>query len=239
MIAIVGVLAMVGGLFAGLIGVIASGGDQNEAPEDPPPTLERIDLPAPPPGVELTESTPCPALDGSNERTTGFIDAPSGCLDPDADYEATISTEAGDIVIDLNMSEYAATDTFASLALYHFYDGLPWHFILDEGLVFAGATGDPIGTGTIPFTVNAEVDENRTYRNGTVAMISNLDGQYDTRFLVSGTDSADVFLTTPDHPIVGEVTEGHEVISAITESGGADGVPTEVVRIDEITVRAV
>ncbi|MCH7790020.1 MAG: peptidylprolyl isomerase [Acidobacteria bacterium] len=236
-IAILGVLAMVTGLVAGLIGSLAGGGDV--ASEDPPATIARIDLPAPPPGVQLDESTPCPALNGSSERTTGFIDAPNGCLEQGTNYEATITTEAGDIVIDLNMSEYEATDTFASLALYHFYDGLPWHFILDEGLLFAGATGDPVGTGDIPFRLAAEADADRSYQLGTVAMITDPNGMYDTRFLVSGTDDADVFLTTPDHPVIGEVTEGLDVISRIADVGAATGSPTEVTRIDQITVRAV
>ncbi len=238
-VAVIALVALIAPLVATLLIDDNEPDDEASAPDETPPTLDIPELPAPPPGVELDGPTPCPELDGSSERTTGFIEAPTGCLDADTAYQASILTDRGEIVVALDLTEYSAADTFGSLALYHFYDGLPFHFVLDEGLVFAGATGDPVGTGSIPFTQQAEPDETRTYGRGTVAMITNQNGLYDTRFLISGTDDADAFLTIPDHPVIGEVVEGLEVVDDIAASGAATGVPTTDVRIESITITEV
>ena len=52
-----------------------------------------------PAGASLTGETPCPATDGSQERTTSFEQPPELCIDPNIDYEVQLTTALGDVVV--------------------------------------------------------------------------------------------------------------------------------------------
>jgi len=100
-------------------------------------------LPTPAAGVSLTGDTPCPNEDGSSPRTTHFEKAPTGCIDPTREYNATIHTSKGDIVISLlPESSPKSVNNFVSLARYHYYDGLPITRIVPRGWA---EIGDPAG----------------------------------------------------------------------------------------------
>jgi cyclophilin family peptidyl-prolyl cis-trans isomerase len=81
-------------------------------------------VPAPPgPGAAITGETPCPADDGSAERTTTFAQAPPMCLEEGVDYVAVIETDRGQVQVALDTENAPGTaNNFAVLARYHYYD---------------------------------------------------------------------------------------------------------------------
>lgn len=89
------------------------------------------------------------------ESTTGLEDcvpnpqaydaAPDVTIDPNKSYSATIKTNKGDIVLELDPSVTVTTNNFVFLAREGFYDCLTFHRV-EPGFVIQG--GDPLGNGT-------------------------------------------------------------------------------------------
>ena len=77
------------------------------------------------------------------------------------------------------------------------------------------------------------------YSKGLVAMAKTAvepPGASGSQFFVV-TAPADAGLP-PDYAVLGEVTEGEDVVKAISKLGGPDEQPTQVVAIDEVTIEA-
>ncbi len=75
------------------------------------------------PGDTITGSTPCPAIDGSQERVSQFEQAPDFCIDPSKSYSATITTSQGVIEVDLDTANTPNTvNNFVVLSRYKYYD---------------------------------------------------------------------------------------------------------------------
>src|SRR5690606_41252303 len=73
------------------------------------------------------------------------FEAAGEALEPGLDYVALIRTSKGDIVVDLYEDQTPVTvNNFVFLALNRFYDGVPFHRVIDG---FMAQTGDPTGTG--------------------------------------------------------------------------------------------
>ena len=80
----------------------------------------------------------------SEERRTEF-EAAEPVLEQGADYAARIETTKGTLVVDLFEEQAPVTvNNFVFLALNNFYDGLPFHRVLED---FMAQTGDPLGSG--------------------------------------------------------------------------------------------
>ena len=99
--AVVGVLVIIAGI------VVLTGGDDDETVTsgDAPTTTVAAEpgaLPEPPPGVTLTDATPCPPVDGSEERVATFAGPPPECIDPAKDYTATFETTRASSVATLD-----------------------------------------------------------------------------------------------------------------------------------------
>lgn len=88
------------------------------------PAAGPVELPAPPgPGAAIEGPTPCPAPDGSAERTTSFSEPPPMCIDPAKRYTARFDTTAGPVTVDLDAASTPETvNNFVVLARYHYYD---------------------------------------------------------------------------------------------------------------------
>ena len=83
---------------------------------------------------------------------------PAMALTPGATYRATLTTNQGDIVIDLLTDDAPKTvNNFVFLAREGFYDGVPFHRVIKDFMI---QTGDPTGTGTA-----APVTASRTSRS--------------------------------------------------------------------------
>ena len=152
---------------------------------------------------------------------------------------ASVETSCGTFVITLDTENSPETaNSFAFLAEQGFYDGTVFHRIA-PGFVIQG--GDPTGTGSggPGYTVTEPPPEDTTYANGLVAMAKTAvepPGASGSQFFVV-TAPADAGLP-PDYAVLGEVTEGDEVVKAIGKLGDPTEQPTQVVTIDGVTIDA-
>lgn len=210
------------------------GGDDGEDAGD------AVEVVLPGAGASITGETPCPAADGSAERTTSFEQAPPMCIDEAKAYTATIATTEGDIVIELDDAAAPQTvNNFVVLARYHFYDNVPFHRIIPG---FMNQAGDPVGptpgTGGPGYNIPDELPTgDDPYPTGTLAMANT--GQ-------PGTGGSQWFITvegggaqlTPTYTAFGHVIEGQDVVDAINQHGDAatNGTPTKIVAITSITI---
>jgi peptidyl-prolyl cis-trans isomerase B (cyclophilin B) len=152
---------------------------------------------------------------------------------------ASVETSCGTFVITLDTENSPKTaNSFAFLAEQGFYDGTVFHRIA-PGFVIQG--GDPTGTGSggPGYAVTEPPPQDTTYANGLVAMAKTATeppGASGSQFFVV-TAPADAGLP-PDYAVLGEVTEGDEVVKAIGKLGDPTEQPTQVVTIDGVTIDA-
>jgi len=191
-------------------------------------------------GASITGETPCPAADGSSERTTGFEQAPPMCIDPAKSYSATLTTTQGDIVIELDAANAPETvNNFVVLSRYHFYDNVPFHRIVPG---FVNQAGDPVGptpgTGGPGYTIPDELpaDPATAYPAGTVAMANSGPESGGSQFFLVIGDPNGALSGAGSYSVFGKVVEGEDVSEAINALGGPDDVPTEPVAITSVTI---
>ncbi len=205
------------------------------------PDAPAVDIVLPGAGASVSGDTPCPAADGSAERTTSFEKAPPMCIDPAKSYTATLTTTEGDIVIALDSATAPITvNNFVVLARYHFYDGVAFHRIVPG---FVNQAGDPVGpepgTGGPGYTIEDEApaDPTTAYAPGAVAMANT--GQPNSGesqfFLVIG-DPNRALAGNGGYSVFGTITEGEDVSQAINAFGNAQDQPTKVVAITSVTI---
>jgi cyclophilin family peptidyl-prolyl cis-trans isomerase len=201
---------------------------------------EPVEIVLPGEGASITGETPCPAADGSSERTTGFEQPPPTCIEDGVTYTATVATTEGDVVIELDSAAAPVTvNNFVVLARYHFYDNVPFHRIIPG---FMNQAGDPVGptpgTGGPGYNIPDELPTGEApYPAGTLAMANT--GSADTGgsqwFIVVGDGGQQL---TPTYSVFGHVVEGQEIIDEINQHGDAatNGTPTKVIVITSVSI---
>lgn len=214
---------------------------------------EPVDITVPEPGATITGETPCPPADGSAERTTRFERPPPECIDPTADYTATVATSEGEFTIDLDTQAAPSNvNNFVVLSRYGYYDGVAFHRVIPGFVVQGGdavgypqsqqdePAGDPEpGTGNPGYTIADELPSAEgaevVYPTGTVAMAnSGPDSNGSQWFVVTGAQGEAL---PPDYTPLGEVTDGMDVVMAIEAFGTAgEGAPTKEVVIESVTI---
>ncbi len=205
-------------------------------------------VPAPPdPGATITGATPCPASDGTAERTTTFAEPPPMCIDPARTYTATFATSAGTIAVDLDTATTPeTTNNFVVLARYKYYDGSAI-FRADQGLdiVQGGAptTNSPSDPGpgyTIP-------DEGGpfTYVPGQLVMArTSQPNSSGAQFFLTGGPAVSTLDTQGTYVVFGTTDDaGTALVAGILATavenpsgGGLGGVPQPAVVIESITI---
>ena len=170
---------------------------------------------------------PEPKRDGGEKKPTEEL---SG------QYEVTFRTNCGSftVAIDQELGGLSAA-SFVQLAESGFYEDTLFHRIV-PGFVIQG--GDPTGTGTggPGYTTEDPPPSDATYTRGVVAMAkaqAEPPGTAGSQFYVVTADDAGL---PPDYAIVGEVSDGMDVVEAIGELGDATEQPTQVVAIEKATV---
>ena len=153
------------------------------------------------------------------------------------DYEVTFETNCGSftIAIDEQLGGLTAA-SFVQLAESGFYEGTFFHRIV-PGFVIQG--GDPTGSGFggPGYTTEDAPPRDAQYPVGTVAMAKagpEPPGTAGSQFFVATGPGL-----TPDYAIVGEVTDGLDVVKRIGRFGDpADpaGAPTQIVTIEKARV---
>ncbi len=178
---------------------------------------------------------PFPALDGSSPKTQQFNDIPEMGIDPAKRYTATMDTSMGTMVIALDPIKAPKTvNNFVFLSLYHYYDGIIFHRIIN-GFVCQG--GDPTGTGRggPGYRFEDELPKPGQYEIGSLAMANagpNTNGSQ--FFLISGPSGVQL---PPAYALFGKVVKGLEVVDSMQRvpTGGGDRPKTDVV-INSVTI---
>jgi peptidyl-prolyl cis-trans isomerase B (cyclophilin B) len=162
---------------------------------------------------------------------------PSTPLDPAKQYDVTLKTNKGSFTfrLDQKQSPHAAA-SFVGLVRAGYFDKTKFHRIV-PGFVIQG--GDPSGTGTCGpgYTTVDTPPSDASYTHGVVAMAK-------TGAEPAGTAGSQFFIVTganaglpPDYAIIGKVTDGLDVVDRIGKLGDASEQPTEVVEIEQATVK--
>ena len=123
-----------------------------------------------------------------------------------------VSTNKGDIVIELYSDMPITAGNFKKLVQQSVYDGTIFHRVID-GFMIQG--GDPTGTGcgdpSIPSIPDEFTDHNRNDR-GTVSMANAGPNTGSSQFFINLVDNNRL---DPKHPVFGKVVEGIEVVDII------------------------
>lgn len=171
-------------------------------------------------GTSISGTTECPPAEGAEERVTEFEEAPPMCIDEAKSYTATMTTDAGEIEIELDAKAAPETvNNFVVLSRYNYYDGLTFHRVIKD---FMAQGGDPSGDGSggPGYEFEDELPEQGEYEVGSVAMAnSGPDTNGSQFFIVTGDNGVQL---PPDYSLFGTVTEGQDVVEEI-EADGSDG----------------
>ena len=137
---------------------------------------------------------------------------PAMQIDTGTVYRATITTDRGDIVMDLDPRLAPTTvNNFVALARDGFYDGLTFHRVV-PGFVIQG--GDPDGTGSGgPGYRFADEPVRGEYTAGAVAMANAGPDTNGSQFFICLEDLTGRL--APSYNLFGHVVEGMDVVGAV------------------------
>ncbi len=131
-------------------------------------------------------------------------------LESDKDYFAVLETTQGRILIDLFEEQTPITvNNFIFLALNHYYDGIPFHNVLQD---FIAQTGDPTGTGQggSNYWLELEIATNLSHLiEGVVSMAGDGNKSSSSQFFFTLGPAPDL---DGHYTIFGKVTEGLDVL---------------------------
>jgi cyclophilin family peptidyl-prolyl cis-trans isomerase len=174
----------------------------------------------------------CPEVAQPPAKEDGGQEKPSEELDASKTYDVTVKTSCGDFTIRLDVKGAPETSaSFVALARSGFYDDTYFHRIV-PGFVIQG--GDPTGTGAGGpgyQTVDAPPSD-AAYTKGVVAMAkagNEAPGTSGSQFfVVTGEDAG----LPPEYAVLGEVTDGLDVVEKIGALGDASEQPLQVITIE-------
>lgn len=136
-------------------------------------------------------------------------------IDPEKQYRATIETERGNIELELYPEHAPKTvNNFVFLAEEGFYDGVPFHRVINNFMI---QTGDPTGTGRggPGYRFEDETEGNPLKHDEKVISMANAGPD---------TNGSQFFITHAPQPhldgrhtVFGKVVEGHDVVDAIRQ----------------------
>ncbi len=142
-----------------------------------------------------------------------WASAPDMAIDPAKKYTATISTDKGDMVIELFADKTPKTvNNFVFLAREGFYDNITFHRVISD---FMAQGGDPTGTGRggPGYRFADEFHPELKHDKPGVLSMANAG---------PGTNGSQFFIThvpTPHldnrHSVFGQVTEGMDILMAV------------------------
>lgn len=226
--AVIAVLVLVGLLAIAIVPLLTSNtGDQ----EQESPARQS-------PAADATEAQVQPPTD-----TSGL--APDPALAEDRTWTSVISTNLGDITVELDgAAAPQAVANFVTLAQDGFFDGTDCHRLVTQG-IFVLQCGDPTGTGTggpgYNFGPIEAAPADDIYPAGTLAMARRGgDGNsMGSQFFIVYEDSMIPSDIAGGYTVFGHVTEGlsivEDVASAGTLTGQPDGRPAQSVIVNEVS----
>jgi cyclophilin family peptidyl-prolyl cis-trans isomerase len=190
------------------------------ASEDPVDAGELAVDAGPVPGYRVV-----PAL--AEERRLTFGGA-APVLEQGLDYRAVIETSKGRLIVDLFEKRAPRTvNNFVFLALNRYYDGVPFHRVIED---FMAQTGDPTGTGRggPGYTFDDEIV--RSLRHDSAGTLSMANSGPDT----NGSQFFITLVATPwldgRHAVFGTLLEGDQVLDELQRID--PNTPVAVLRFD-------
>lgn len=194
--------------------ITISQADERVAPTPPPPT------PTPTPFAPTSaDDRPLAAIDPA-ERVDYFNTAPAMELEEGADYVARITTDVGEIVVDLFEEQAPLTvNNFVVLANLGFYDNTMFHRVID-GFMAQGGDPSATGSGGPGYVFGDEIVPELVFdKAGLLAMANAGPGTNGSQFFITF-DAADWL--NGQHTIFGQVIEGEDLLSEIQRRDPAD-----------------
>jgi len=232
-----------GGYFLFKPGGIATAASSATATPTPAatPTATAASTATPTPTEAAEPATHCTYT--SSPPAARTVGTPPATPNSTASYQATITTNRGDVVIDLLNSKATCTvNSFVYLAAKKYFNNTTCHRLTASGGLFVLQCGDPTGKGTggPGYAYANENTTGATYPQGTVAMAHtqqpNSNGSQ--FFLVYKNSSL-----SPDYTPFGTVVKGLGIIQNVAKAGSdnsngsGDGHPKEPVVIERVTIK--
>lgn len=199
--------------------------------------------------MNTTTSSTTPAdmlADPDNASAELSVEGQNATVSPEEATEAVFRTNKGNFTLKLYREQMPiTTGNFVKLASEGFYDNVKFHRVIPNFMIQAG---DPLtkddskqplwGTGGPGFTITDEFVDGLSNVRGTIAMANT--GQPNSggsQFFINVVDNTNLDFDKPPssskHPVFGEVTEGLDVVDAISKVPTTGGVnrPVEPVII--------
>ncbi len=179
----------------------------------------------------------CEQVEAPQPREPDTLEPPSGTLDPTKSYALVFDTSCGSFTVALDTRlAPETTASLVSLAEQGFYDNTVFHRIV-PGFVIQGGDPSQTGTGGPGYTTTDPPPGSARYTKGVVAMAKSLaepSGSAGSQFFVVTADDAQL---DAEYAIVGEVSEGLDVVERIGLLGDEEERPTQAVVINGVTVQ--
>ena len=199
-----------------------------EAPEASPTAAAT----APASASEGTEAPATPTIVSARQQ---YSSPPEMALDTGSDYAADFRTNHGNFRVELLSTQTPITvNNFVFLAKQGFYDGLIFHRVIENFMIQGG---DPTGTGGggPGYRFEDEIVPGLVFDGpGKLAMANAGPGTNGSQFFITTVPTPHL---NGNHTIFGTVTEGQEVVDAISrvETGGRDA-PLQRVIVERIDI---
>ncbi|HEX5713394.1 MAG TPA: peptidylprolyl isomerase [Solirubrobacterales bacterium] len=178
----------------------------------------------------------CEQVEAPKPKEAVSLSAPKQTLKEGEEVTAVVETSCGTFEIALDTERAPKTaNSFAYLAEEGFYDDLTFHRIVPD---FVIQGGDPEGTGTggPGYSVVEKPPANLAYTKGVVAMAKSSaepPGTSGSQFyVVTGADAG----LPPEYALVGQVSEGMDVVERIGSLGTPSEKPKQTILIEKITI---
>jgi cyclophilin family peptidyl-prolyl cis-trans isomerase len=191
--------------------------------------------------VQTTATPPsgCKEVAQPPAKPDGGQKKPAAELDAGTDYKVEFVTNCGSFTVDVDEAGGLTAASFVKLAEDGFYANTFFHRIA-PGFVIQG--GDPTGSGLggPGYTTKDPPPRDLKYAKGSVAMAkggAEPPGTAGSQFFVV-TAAAGAANLTPDYALVGEISDGMDVVDRIAQLGDVAERPTQVVRISKARVRS-
>lgn len=169
---------------------------------------------------------------------------PKMTIDPNKQYEAVISTNKGDITIELFADLAPMTvNNFIFLANEHFYDNVIFHRVIKDFMI---QTGDPKGNGTggPGYQFKDELSSKYRYEEGIVAMANAGPDTNGSQFFICNGKNSEILNQNPNYTIFGKVISGMDTVQKISnvkveDNGyGELSSPMEKIYIKSVSIKS-
>ena len=152
-----------------------------------------------------------------NQTTEESMKQPKMTINTSKNYTATLATEKGDIIIELNAKDTPVTvNNFVALAKKGFYDGLTFHRVIPNFMVQGGCPNG-IGNGGPGYKINCELTgENQYHDRGVISMAHAGRNTGGSQFFICHNRDNTKHLDR-NHTVFGKVVENVDIVDKIRQ----------------------